>query len=90
MIRLAALLVVLAFPAWGQDQLCAPRVDVLNFLSERFGETRQSMGMTKDAMMEVYASDETGTWSIVLTLENGISCIVAAGNFYNPLIGKRT
>ena len=30
-------------------------------------------------MIEVYSSDETGTWTILVTRPDGTSCLLAAG-----------
>jgi hypothetical protein len=33
----------------------------------------------------VYASEEKGTWTVVSTTPNGLSCIVAAGKTWESL-----
>ena len=30
----------------------------------------------------VYASDDTGTWTVTVTLPDGMTCLVASGNAY--------
>ncbi len=35
--------------------------------------------------MEIYASDETGSWTIIVTLPDGMACLVAAGQSYEAL-----
>ncbi|MCK0142727.1 hypothetical protein [Aliiroseovarius sp. F20344] len=59
---------------------CAERSDVVHRLAETFGETRQSIGLASDRqVVEVYASPETGTWTITVTTPQGVTCLVAAG-----------
>jgi hypothetical protein len=59
---------------------CAPRAKVAANLATEFGEVRRSMGLAQDnTVMELYAAD-TGTWTLTVTLPNGITCLVAAGN----------
>ena len=59
---------------------CAAREKVIKKLSEQFGETLKSLGMHKDdAVIEVYSSDDTGTWTILVTRPDGTSCLLAAG-----------
>lgn len=59
---------------------CAARDKVIKRLSEQFGETLKSLGVHKDdAVIEVYSSDDTGTWTILVTRTDGISCLLAAG-----------
>ena len=36
-------------------------------------------------MVEVYASSETGTWTIVVSNTAGLSCVVAAGEAFENL-----
>lgn len=63
-----------------QARNCAPRDSVLERLSSRYGESRQSVGLaSNNAVIETFASLETGTWTIVVTLNNGMTCLMAAG-----------
>lgn len=61
-------------------EACAERAKVIERLVEKYGETRQSMGLHQNnGVLEVYASSETGTWTILVTMPNGQSCLIAAG-----------
>lgn len=65
---------------------CAPRPVVLERLSGGFGETRQSIGLgSNNSVIEVFASDATGSWTITVTTPNGTTCMVAAGNAFERL-----
>ena len=69
-----------------QTRNCGPRDLVLTRLAEGFGETRQSMGLgANNAVIEVYASDESGTWTILVTSPNGTACLVASGQAFEAL-----
>ncbi len=71
--------------ARGQTQ-CDARDRVVAFLAERFGETRRSIGIAGEgAVMEVFAADDTGTWTITLTLPDGRMCLMASGSGYEAL-----
>ncbi len=51
---------------------------------------RVGVGLVREkAMMEVYASTETGTWSIVMTLPNGTTCLVASGQSFEAVAEAR-
>ena len=79
---LTALAVLLAFPAWGQTA-CLPRAVLIERLADGFGEGREAVALTADGqMMEVFANLETGSWTIAVTLANGVSCLVASGQSY--------
>lgn len=65
---------------FGQGANCASHDTVVARLADSYGETRQSMGLGhNNAVIEVFASDETGTWTITVTTANGITCLVASG-----------
>ena len=61
-------------------QACAERSRVVQKLEEKFGETLRSLGLHRDdGVVEVYSSEETGTWTILMTRPDGMSCLLAAG-----------
>lgn len=70
----------------GSPQNCGPREIMVTRLAEGYGETRQSVGIGSDnAMVEVFASDKTGSWSIVVTMPAGVSCLVASGQSFEEV-----
>ena len=80
------IIVLAAQQVQAQTPNCAPRPDVLQRLAETYGETRRGIGMARQGtVMEVFASDETGSWTITVTLPNGLTCLVAAGEAYETL-----
>jgi len=75
----AAIALVAANTAEAQ-QNCAERAVVIESLAERYGETRQTIGLGENNhVVETFASVETGTWTITVTLANGVTCLVASG-----------
>lgn len=68
------------------QQHCAPRDVVVERLASAYGETRQSIGLgNNNAVVEVFASADTGTWTITVTNPAGISCLVATGQAFETL-----
>lgn len=66
---------------------CGPRDTVVDRLASGYGETRQSMGLgANNSVMEVFASSETGTWTITVTMPNGMTCLVASGQAFEELV----
>lgn len=60
---------------------CAPRADMVGQLVGAWGESRRATGLIGSrTMIEVYASDITGTFSILATLPDGRACLIAAGD----------
>jgi len=84
LIAATALLAPLAAQAQGQN--CGNRELVVERLTKKYGESRQSIGMApKGRVVEVFASSETGTWTITVTTPNGITCLVASGQSFEAL-----
>lgn len=84
-LRRAAFLAILAAGPASAGPNCAPRDQVVAALAERYGETRQVAGITGDSLMEVFASP-AGTWTLVISRPDGVSCLVAAGDAIMLLI----
>ncbi len=77
---LAAATLLLSGPAGAQGRPCADHATVVARLAEGYGESRQSMGLAADnTVVEVFASLETGTWTITVTRPGGPTCLVASG-----------
>ncbi len=69
-----------------QDNQCGPHDAVAAALSSKFGEQSHAMGLAEDnTVMELYAAPQTGTWTLTVTLPNGMTCLVAAGNNFETL-----
>jgi len=78
----------LASPATAQQSSrnCGDRDRVVAHLAEGYGETRQSVALAaNNTMVEVFASLDTGTWTITMTSASGRTCLLAAGQSYQPL-----
>ena len=59
---------------------CAQHDSIVAQLAAKYGETRQSVGLAENnQMVEVFASQETGSWTIIVTRASGVACMVAAG-----------
>jgi len=69
---------------------CGKHEKVIAFLGKKYKEQLQAMGMVSNkGFMQLFVA-ETGTWTVILTTPQGISCIVAAGDNYetNPKVAK--
>lgn len=77
---------VLAQPAHAQHLRCLDRAQVLDLLENRFGETRRAMGVAQgNAVVEVFASADTGNWTITVTLPDGRTCLLASGHGFEAM-----
>jgi hypothetical protein len=72
----------------GDPQLmnCADHNSVKSYLEDKFAEVPVSHGLQADGkLLQVFASEQSGTWSMVATTPNGLSCIVAVGEAWQML-----
>ena len=69
-----------------RPQNCAPRDAVLTRLAKSYGEVQQSQGLgANNAIIEVFASSTTGSWTITVTMPSGLTCLVASGQAFESL-----
>lgn len=83
----AGALIVAANAAQAQSpRNCGPRELVVERLASAYGEQRRSIGMgANNQVMEVFASSETGSWTITVTLPTGMTCLIATGQSFESL-----
>lgn len=73
-------------PSFAQSN-CGKYEDAVKLLQESYGETRQTVGLASNgAMVEMFASVETGTWTILVTIPGGPTCLAAEGSSYQLLV----
>ena len=65
--------------AQAQTLRCGQRGDIVSFLEERFNEKQQGYGTVGNrAVFELFVSPD-GTWTILMSRTDSLTCIVAAG-----------
>ncbi|MGI9404941.1 MAG: hypothetical protein ACR2O4_01105 [Hyphomicrobiaceae bacterium] len=69
-------------PVEAQTQTtCAPRNTIVEKLKKRHGETINGVGLVgATAAFEVWTSAKSGSWTILMTRPNKVSCIMASGD----------
>lgn len=91
MMLLAAAAASVPGGAVAQTANCAPRDVVAQRLAETYGETRQSAGLAANgAVVEVYASGRSGSWTITVTAPAGLTCLVASGRAFETVTDTLT
>jgi len=75
--------VLLTSTAVAEPLMCTERTALLKELGGKYQEQRTGLGIAagNQGAMEFYVSAK-GTWTILMTLTNGNSCIVAAGHSF--------
>ncbi|MEO0623982.1 MAG: hypothetical protein AAFU49_11330 [Pseudomonadota bacterium] len=71
-------------PSTAEAQMrCGKRDVVISHLTKKYGETQRSVGLQEGrGMVEIFANPDSGSWTILLTTPNGMSCLMAAGEAY--------
>jgi len=70
----------------GQRLPCLDASDVDHNLRTQFGETVGGRGVASpSSIWSLYISPSGATWTIIVTLTNGLSCFVAAGEYWQRL-----
>lgn len=76
-----------ASPAMAQE--CIGTADAYASLTTNYGEERLYTAMRPDGtVIEFWANRTTGTWSMFVTLPNGISCAVGGGTGFETYQAK--
>ena len=85
MIGLTLAALVIALPAAAQTVCVTERGDVVKQLSSQHHENPVAMGLASDgSVLEVLAA-KTGSWTILVTRPDGVSCIVASGEAWDDV-----
>lgn len=78
-VLLAIVITASIFPSPAHSQICNTHEKITAGLKQNFGEDVQAIGITSvGALIEIYTSPH-GTWTVVLTIPNGPSCLIADG-----------
>lgn len=90
-LRNTAILVALVIASWLAaptalaQSVCSSHKMVAENLQKGYAETPVSMGVTVGgAVIEVFASPD-GSWTLVITQPNGVTCLIAAGKDWETL-----
>ena len=69
-----------------EGRICAARGEALAYLSNKYSEAPVAMGLTnKGAVVEVLTNQNGTTWTIIVTMPNGVSCMIAAGEGWEAI-----
>ena len=85
LLGLGALLAALPAGAQPQARPCLPHDGMAEALASRYGESRRLAALAADnTVVEFWANDGTGSWSLTVTTPGGPTCLVAAGEAFVP------
>lgn len=91
--RLATVLALTLLAGPATAQVCGPHGVITDHLGSHYGETRQSIALAaNNAVVEMFANLDTGSWTLLITVAGQRSCIAASGQAFDltptpPLTG---
>jgi hypothetical protein len=84
-LALGAGLALVASAASAEPQ-CNDRDQVLQLLAKKYKESPIAAGVTNTGgLVEVLSDGKGGTWTIIVTTPQGVSCLVAAGEGWRTM-----
>ena len=77
---------VFSAPSEASPARCGDRAKLIKTLKDRYKEVPVALGLSQKSTeaFEIYASEE-GTWTVIMTMSNGKSCVMAAGHSWQDL-----
>ena len=90
LVTAATALLLVAAPVAAPDaagqQLCKDRKVVVGQLSKQYAEAPVAMGLANNGgLIEILSSGAGKSWTIILTMPNGMTCMIAAGESWEAL-----
>lgn len=96
MLRLVAVTVigvitVISNGAAARQPACTERSEVISHLAKKYAESPVAIGLANNGgVIEVLSSNKGSSWTIVITMPNGMTCMIAAGESWEsvPRVAK--
>jgi hypothetical protein len=86
LITTAAAMLVAVQPASAQQLACTNRSEVVSHLSSEYSEEPVALGLANNGgVIEILSSKAGKSWTIILTMPNGVACMIAAGESWESL-----
>jgi hypothetical protein len=59
---------------------CAGRNIIVEMLESQYDESARAIGVvSEEVVLEVFVSAKSGSWTVLITVTEGLSCVMAAG-----------
>lgn len=71
-------------PPPGQ-MVCGERQHLVSHLGRAYSEAPSNLGLAATGDLLEVLTSESGTWTILITQPNGVTCVVAAGESWETL-----
>ena len=68
-----------------QQMVCGERQHLVRHLGTAYSEAPSNLGLAATGSVVEVLTSEQGTWTILVTEPNGVTCVVAAGENWESL-----
>lgn len=86
-LALLALVSPIFFPAHAHTLACDKSERALARLAEKYKEMPEARGITnKGNLAQILAHEDGKTWTFIVTMPNGVSCLLEAGESWETVI----
>lgn len=69
--------------------VCAEHAEVVKQLGKQHAETPVALGLSANGgVVEVFSTKDGSTWTMVITMPNGVTCMMAAGESWEAFPAK--
>ena len=73
-------------PAEAQRRPCGDGDDIIAHLEKDWGEGAEILALDASGrMVRILVNPDTGTWTMLLTAPNGLTCLVSHGSAWEPV-----
>ncbi len=82
-----AVALVVGFRATASAQsVCTTRAEVTKHLDSRYSEAPVAIGLSRNGgVVEVFSTSDGSTWTMIITMPDGTSCMMTAGEAWENL-----
>lgn len=76
-------------PAMAQAPSCVKRADLVKHLAHSYQESTIAVGLADNGgLVEVFSSPDGATWTVAVSMPNGVSCMIATGQNWQAVEPK--
>jgi hypothetical protein len=75
-----------ALPASAQQNPCNKRLEIIGHLAKKYSEAPVAIGLSSNGgVVEVLSSKKNQSWTMIITMPDGNSCLMAAGENWEAI-----
>ena len=84
------LTISLTIPALPAEMQCGKRSEFISELERKYDEVPRFLGITQAGdIIEIFTAPKGLTWTLVVTVPDGVSCLIGAGSDWTEIPAKR-